>query len=79
MEEAFSSIKCGRGFSGSDYIEVRALIAVVLTVMCGSSLSHCLMTSCQCGRFHRQQVVQHAEGYSTPAGCYVKRIIPSPC
>lgn len=33
MEEAFSSLKYGRGFSGSDGIEVRALIAVVLTVM----------------------------------------------
>ena len=33
MEEAFSSIKYGRRFSGSDCIEVRSLIAVVLTVM----------------------------------------------
>ena len=33
MEEAFSSLKYGLGFSGSDFIEVRALIAVVLTVM----------------------------------------------
>jgi homoserine kinase len=79
VEKAFSSLKDGRGLGSSDCIEVRALIAAVLTVMRGSSLSHCLMTSCMWGRFHCQQVVQHAASYSTPAGCYVKRIIPGPC